>query len=550
MYLPRIVVGLALLASPGVAQMVEVLPRPVPEAFVEEFQFKRAPALIAPGTPPPAAPGPRVQFSVNANSVTRMILPTVLGNNMAFWTGDNDTLTPVCTERLSAVSPPLLRFPGGNASNKYHWNGIYPPYAVSQGWDNQSNPWAVDTGEFLTLCKTLGAQALITTNHGYHEYDTTATDGTVANAAALAADWVEYCNSPNDGSNPNGGTDWAAQRVADGYAEPFGVKYWEIGNEVYGPWTIGNEVADGAVYGAQFNTFYDAMKGVDPTIYVGINGYVGDPQKVAWTEEVFSNPGTAERVDFIDVHEYFHWLGNNLENDISETEMFDLVDQLKASKDDLDFIVANYTQRPLGDIKYYLGEFNVTNPVSYHSNQLVTGLVITELLGELILNDYHAASYWLAFHSWSGVGDTGFMARNNPAVPDYTPYSTYYPFYFFTRNFGDRALEATSSEPEIPIYASRFNSGELGLIIVNETSSNRSAVIDLNAFITSGPVNAWILSGSDLAATAVTLNGVGNGLAYGGPLLENVTVHYKDAGLSSTLQIDLLAHSATSLVIY
>jgi alpha-L-arabinofuranosidase len=530
--------------------MAETLPRPMPEAFVEEFRFKQAPDIITPGTPPPVAPGPRVQFVVNTGSVTRMILPTVLGNNMAYWTGDNDTLNPSCTQRLADVNIPLLRFPGGNASNKYHWNGVYPPYAVSQGWDNQSNPWAVDTGEFLTLCKALGAQPLFTANHGFHEYDTTATDGTVAQAAALAADWVEYCNSPDDGSNPNGGTDWAARRVADGYIEPFGVKYWEVGNEVYGPWTIGNEVADGSVYGDQFNVFHDAMKGVDPTIYVGINGYVGDPQKLAWTEEVFSSPGTGERVDFIDVHEYFHWLGNNLEHDITEPEMFDLVDQLKVSKDDLDYIVTNYTQRPLGDIKYYLGEFNVTNPVSYHSNQLATSLTITELLGELILNDFHAASFWLAFHSWSGVGDTGFMARNNPAVPNYTPYASYYPFYFYTRNFGDRALSATSSVPEIPIYASRFDSGELGLIIVNETGSDRSATIDMTGFTTMGPVNAWILSGADLAATAVTLNGVGNGLAYGGPLLENATAYYKDAGVSSTLHFDLLAHSATSIVIY
>ena len=45
---------------------------------------------------------------------------------------------------------------------------VVSPRAISQGWDNQSQPWAVDTGEFLSLCEELGAEALITVNHGYH----------------------------------------------------------------------------------------------------------------------------------------------------------------------------------------------------------------------------------------------------------------------------------------------------------------------------------------------------------------------------------------------
>ena len=50
--------------------------------------------------------------------------------------------------------------------------------------------------------------------------------------AAIAADWVEYCNAPNDGSNPRGGVDWAAERARNGHAAPYGVKYRELGNEL------------------------------------------------------------------------------------------------------------------------------------------------------------------------------------------------------------------------------------------------------------------------------------------------------------------------------
>ena len=47
-----------------------------------------------------------------------------------------------------------------------------------------------------------------------------------------AADLVEYMNAPA-GTNPRGGTAWADVRAANGHAAPYGIKYWEIGNEYY-----------------------------------------------------------------------------------------------------------------------------------------------------------------------------------------------------------------------------------------------------------------------------------------------------------------------------
>jgi hypothetical protein len=41
--------------------------------------------------------------------------------------------TPEFTDRLKIVNLPLCRFPGGSRSDKHHWNGEYPPYAVEQG---------------------------------------------------------------------------------------------------------------------------------------------------------------------------------------------------------------------------------------------------------------------------------------------------------------------------------------------------------------------------------------------------------------------------------
>ena len=45
-----------------------------------------------------------------------------------------------------------------------------------------------------------------------------------------AADMVEFLNA-KQGTNPNGGVAWADKRAELGHPEPFGIRYFEIGNE-------------------------------------------------------------------------------------------------------------------------------------------------------------------------------------------------------------------------------------------------------------------------------------------------------------------------------
>ena len=50
--------------------------------------------------------------------------------------------------------------------------------------------------------------------------------------AYSAAQWVEYANR---GADTTGG----AWRIKNGHKEPYGVKYWCVGNEMFGPWQLG-----------------------------------------------------------------------------------------------------------------------------------------------------------------------------------------------------------------------------------------------------------------------------------------------------------------------
>jgi alpha-L-arabinofuranosidase len=71
------------------------------------------------------------------------------------------------------------------------------------------------------------------------------------------AAWVEYCNGAAD-------TKWGAERAKNGHPEPFGVKYWFVGNETFGPGEIGR--MSPTKYCDVYKTFANAMQAVDPAI--------------------------------------------------------------------------------------------------------------------------------------------------------------------------------------------------------------------------------------------------------------------------------------------
>lgn len=149
---------------------------------------------------------------------------------------------------------PMLRFPGGNFASGYHWaDGVGPwyerPVLPNPAWPEVE--WNhVGTGEWLRLCELIGAQPLICVNAG---------NGT----AEEAGRWVSYCNSPATVGE-------GRVRASHGHPEPYRVRYWEVGNELWGDWQIGH--TDGLGYAHRYRQFADAMLRVDPELLLIANG--------------------------------------------------------------------------------------------------------------------------------------------------------------------------------------------------------------------------------------------------------------------------------------
>lgn len=150
---------------------------------------------------------------------------------------------------------PLLRFPGGNFVSGYHWkDGVGP---VDERPSRPNPAWYgieynhVGTDEMMAFCEAVGCEPMICINAG---------NGTAAEAAA----WVEYCNGSTS-------TKYGALRAKHGHAKPYGVRYWEVGNELYGSWQVGSCDAD--TYAKRYKTFRSAMLKVDPKIQFIANGH-------------------------------------------------------------------------------------------------------------------------------------------------------------------------------------------------------------------------------------------------------------------------------------
>jgi alpha-L-arabinofuranosidase len=123
-----------------------------------------------------------------------------------------------------------LRYPGGTVANMFDFKGAIGP--VDQRTCQTSGGFA--NGRFAPVDSRFGPdenEKLAEAING----ETMVMVPPINNTAADAADYVEYMNSPADDqvTNPNGGTDWAEVRARNGHPRPYGIRFWEFGNEPY-----------------------------------------------------------------------------------------------------------------------------------------------------------------------------------------------------------------------------------------------------------------------------------------------------------------------------
>ncbi|HUS02494.1 MAG TPA: hypothetical protein VMY77_12240, partial [Chitinophagaceae bacterium] len=328
-------------------------------------------------------------------------------------------------------------------------------------------------------------------------------------AAHLAADWVRY---------DNGRT-----------------KYWEIGNENFGDWEAGYridvtknkdgqpEYVTGDLYGQHFKVFADSMRKaaqeIGKTIYIGAVTAEALPQswetntRKTWNTGLFNKAGNSP--DFYIVHSYFTaYQTNSNATDI-------LASPAAETKKMMDFVgqslqAAALTLKPIA-----LTEYNINAEGSMQKVSHINGLHAIMVLGEVLKNKYGMAARWDLANAWDNGNDHGMFSNGDePGVPKWNARPAFYHMYYFQKFLGDRLVTSISDNADLLSYASSFTSGQVGVTLVNRSSSAQLVQVKFQNFPIGTRFYWYTLTGggdNGEFSRKVLVNGQGPSGVAGGP---------------------------------
>ncbi len=367
---------------------------------------------------------PSVDVSVSTGTPSVVVPSTAIGINAS--TYDGDLLAPQLPKLLRNIGISVIRFPGGTESDRYDW------MTNTDVITNQKE--AVDFNQFMKLVNKVHAQAMITVDYGTGKM-IGASSG--QSGAQIAADWVYYAN----------------------VLHHYHIKYWEIGNEVYGngtygadwepddhcdtaagtPVNVANEPSQTygcgpSTYASNVQRYISAMKKVDPNITIGVvltadgapnnwpNGITNAESPESWDQTVLSALGS--EIGFADVH----WYPQNPSN-VSPPGPSDV--GLLASTDQIPTAV----QTLRSDFAKWGGDANLplmiteTNSVSSNPGKQTLSVVNALFLDQDYLtwleNGVANVDWWQIHNGIDTTGDNGATNEDGQAISGTTDYGDY-----------------------------------------------------------------------------------------------------------------------------
>ncbi len=427
----------------------------------------------------------------------------LFGVNSTLW--DPELSSQTTQYWLQEAGIRAIRLPGGSLSDEYHWRtntNLLNTFTWASGFDKSAK-----------LTSGLNAHAMITVNYG---------TGTPEEAAA----WVAYANFPASGGadvaigmdNPAPGTTalptpgpydwqtartWATLRASTpaagapddgmnflrvGRTDPYGFKYWEIGNENYGSWEsdLQSPKWDPTTYANRAAVYLTRMKAVDPTIKIGVV-VVKSGEFSHWTQTVLQRLNTLGKVpDFVVYHRYDGAPGAE-----TDAALLQAPTTWPADAADLRALVnAAFGATAGAGVEIIVTENNsvYSNP-GKQSTSLVNGLYLADSLASVMSSGIKGFFWWdvrngppatsnnaASLYGWRTYGDYGILSSvaTGGATTAYEKYPTYHAFRllsYFAKG-GDTIVPVSSSNPLLTVYAVRRATGGLGMLVINKDPAN------------------------------------------------------------------------------
>jgi hypothetical protein len=404
----------------------------------------------------PADAATTASVSVNVDQTLATFPSVGSGVNTAVYDGNmNGSAIPGL---ISNAGIKAMRYPGGSYADIYHWQTN-----TADGGFVAPN---TDFDTFMATVRAAGAQPIITADYG---------SGTPQEAAA----WVKYAN------------------VTKGY----GVKYWEIGNEIPGngeygaKWETDLHASHSATtYANNLLQFASAMKAVDPTIKIGAvlctpgswpDGIVGPGDTMDWNNTVLSIAGP--KIDFVIVHYY-----------PGGTSEADMLTKPQAQIPGMMSSVHSLINKWAGNNARHVGVAITETNGTIDSDTSPAALFAADDYVTLMENGVFNVDWWdmhngtdcsnvTTVDGATDYGDGGILSSGATCEPPVnTPFAPYFGIAMVSKlgSTGERLVHASSSNPLLIAHAVRRGNSDVNVMLINEDPNNSVTVsLSYNGFL-------------------------------------------------------------------
>lgn len=421
-------------------------------------------------------------------------------DNILGWRADTVAL-------VKELDSPVYRWPGGNFVSGYDWkDGIGDPDKrpprKNPAWKGiESND--VGIHEYMALCREIDTEPFIAVNTGLGD-------------AQSAAEEVQYLNGSVD-------TPMGQLRAQNGHPEPFGVKWFAVGNEMFGDWQLGHMPL--AEYVKKHNDVVDKMKAMDATLKpIGV-GFIGD-----WSRQMLTT--CSDHMDLISEHIYWQDKDTVVEHVSQISEGIKrIADAHRSYRKEIPNLEGKDIRIALDEWNYWYGpnEFGELG-VRYF---LRDALGIAAGLHEMFRNSdlFYMANYAQTVNVIGAIKTTKTEAEIEPTGLVLKLYRQYY---------GEIPLEVSGNLGPVDVAAAwTKDRTAITIGIVNPTTESRTIDIDMQGAQFNGDGRRWVITGD-------------------GPLAGNrpgkqrgVDVHHESLqGIGSTLEAPPLSVTLYSLSVH
>jgi alpha-N-arabinofuranosidase len=416
------------------------------------------------------------------------------------------------TDIARSLHSGFWRLPGGNFLSDWDWHGALGPRdkrapMFDHAWSAmQPNDLGMD--EWLNLTRIVGVEPYVTVNAGLGD-------------AHSAAEEVEYLNG-------SASSEWGAKRAANGHPQPYGVRFWNIGNEPYGWWQIGKTTLD--YFMLKHNRFAEAMRAVDPSIVLIGSGAMPDQLKPRDTKE---NPslesiqhkfgteqdwtgGLFEKAwgNFAGVSEHWYDTAEKRPDAPPDLELTEYArspsNQVRMKADQWQIYRKRFPKLDSDRIFLSIDEYAYFGPATLKS-ALAYSMVMQEMLRH---TDFLKMSAFTTGASTMDITPTGSVLNSTGlvfklygehfgegTVPVSVTGNSPQPAPSYPVGFGHPQVRAGSPTYPLDILAGLSADGKsLRIAIVNPTYEARRVAVDLRNLSVAGAGTRWLLTGRSIAA--------------------------------------------------